>query len=301
MSAPRADDAPGSPTSWLVVARADLDDEVLHRAVDLLDAETEVARTTSADEVEPLLDRLDGRGLVVAGGDGTLHGVVQRLHAREQLSAATLALLPMGTGNDTARSFGLPLDTEDAARVARDGASVRADVLVSDRGEVVVNLVHAGIGAEAAARGEAAKERLGPFGYRYGALVEGVGAEPAHVTVEVDGQARHDGPALFVGVGNGACFGGGAVLSAQADPTDGVAELVVVPDVGLADRVRLVRALQADDLATSEGVVRATGTRVVIGGAPLRHDVDGEVSDPRSDVRYEVVHAAYTLRVPRSD
>ncbi len=90
--------------------------------------------------------------LVVAGGDGSLHAVVAGLHAEGRLDRTPVALVPLGTGNDLARGAGIPLDPTEAAERAATGSPRPWDLLVDDAGGVVLNAVHGGVGADAAAR-----------------------------------------------------------------------------------------------------------------------------------------------------
>ena len=73
-------------------------------------ASVEVAATRDPGELDGVLHRAGSRRIVVAGGDGSLHAVVAALHRRNELTGKTLALLPLGTGNDFARGTGIPLD-----------------------------------------------------------------------------------------------------------------------------------------------------------------------------------------------
>jgi hypothetical protein len=94
------------------------DDEKLDAAVAVLRASATVELYVSSgpDEIDDMLDRLGHRRLVVAGGDGSLHGVVAALSRRNELKQTVLGLIPIGTGNDFARAVGIPLDPEAAAR-----------------------------------------------------------------------------------------------------------------------------------------------------------------------------------------
>ena len=62
----------------------------------------------------------------LAGGDGTICEAVQGLH---EAGRGRLAVLPLGTGNDAARTLGLPLHLEEAARVALQGQRRRVDLM----------------------------------------------------------------------------------------------------------------------------------------------------------------------------
>ena len=99
----------------LVITNADAgtaDDEALGNALEILRerASVEVQATSKPGELDGVLQRAGSRRIVVAGGDGSLHAVISALYRRHDLGHAVVGLLPMGTGNDFARSLGLPLD-----------------------------------------------------------------------------------------------------------------------------------------------------------------------------------------------
>ena len=79
------------------------------------DADVEVADTSNPGELDGVLHRAGCRAIVVAGGDGSLHAVVTALHRRHELAKRTLGLIPLGTGNDFARTLDIPLDPGEAA------------------------------------------------------------------------------------------------------------------------------------------------------------------------------------------
>lgn len=81
--------------------------------------------------------------MVVAGGDGSLHA----LHHRDELGTRRVGPIPLGTGHDVARGSGLPTEPGDAAAVVRDGSN---DLIVDGTGDVVVNVAHVGVAADAA-------------------------------------------------------------------------------------------------------------------------------------------------------
>ena len=103
-------------------------------------AELTVVEAASPADLDALLDRLpDECGLVVAGGDGSVHQVVAALHRRGQLAAdRPLGLIPLGTGNDLARTLGVPLDPAEAAHAYLSGRPRALDLVTDDAGGVVV-------------------------------------------------------------------------------------------------------------------------------------------------------------------
>ncbi|MBV9831867.1 MAG: diacylglycerol kinase, partial [Marmoricola sp.] len=197
-------------------------------------ADVEVARTSAPGELDGVLPRAGCRRIVVAGGDGSLHAVVAALHRRHELGSRTLGLIPLGTGNDFARTLGIPLDPAEAATAFLQGTPRPMDLIVDELGGVVVNNVHAGASAQASRRGARWKERLGPFGvgilgYPIGAALAAVKPPFVRLRVEIDDEvvADMDRHILMVAVGNGASVGGGTELNPDADPQDGRLDVMV--------------------------------------------------------------------------
>ncbi|WP_459980562.1 diacylglycerol/lipid kinase family protein [Nocardioides sp. AN3] len=285
---------------YLVVASpaaGNTDDSHLTAALDVLgrDADVERAESGSDEELQEVLDRVDGRTLVVAGGDGSLHAVIQALHRRGELATTTLGLIPLGTGNDFARALGVPLDPAEAAQALRSGSAQPLDLLVDDDGGVVVNSVHAGAGAAAARAAERWKSRLGRLGYVVGALSTSFDPPTVRVRVTVDGDLVHDGRLLQVAVGNGVYVGGGTALTPEADPTDGQADILVARPahgwayVAYAAGLLVGRHHLREDVSTCRGrVVEVTGERFWC-------SVDGELTGPHHARRWRVERAAYSL------
>lgn len=288
---------------YLLLASAEAgsaDTEAIDAAAAVLDRRggVEVTRTSTPDELEGALDRLDGRTLVVAGGDGSLHLTVDRLHRRDELGATTMALVPLGTGNDLARGLGLPLDAVEAAEAIVGARSRRLDLVVDEMGGVVVNAVHVGLGAEAAERASGLKGRLGPLAYPVGALIAGVREPGWDLEVSVDGRPLGERPVLMAGIGNGTSIGGGTPLFPRATPDDGLLDVVVVNATGPAARIAYSKALRKGEHLERDDVHHATGREVRIQGEPARHNADGEVSGELATRTYTVVPGAWSLLAP---
>ncbi|MCU1486019.1 MAG: Diacylglycerol kinase [Actinomycetia bacterium] len=258
----------------------------------------EARLTSSTDELDDVLAEVGGRVLVVAGGDGTLHAVVQRLRDRGELATTVLGLVPLGTGNDLARSLGLAVEVAEAAWRIATGTDRRIDLLVDDVGRVVVNAAHAGIGAEAGARADDLKARLGAAAYPVGALLAGARTDGWRLDITVDGRSLAlPGPrVLQVGVGNGGFVGGGTPLCPGADPSDGLLDVVVSTAVGPGARVAYANALRTGDHIRRDDVVAERGVEVRISGDPVGHNADGEVAGDVTTRTYRVEAGAWTLR-----
>jgi len=266
--------------------------------------DVELRRTASLDDLRDALLEGDGRRLVLLGGDGSLHAALQLLHtAGAARDVGPLGIVPLGTGNDLARSLHLPLDPVAAARTAVTGRPKDLELLVDSRGRTTVNTVHAGIGAAATARAQRLKPRLGAAAYPVGAVWAGVRAGAGYaLRVEVDGEVLHDGqrPLLVVGIGLGGTIGGGTRLVPDADPHDGIADVVVSTSTGPFARVGFAAGLRSGVHVERQDVRTATGRVVEVTAlrGTFRLNSDGEVTDPQQHERFEMLRDAWQVVCP---
>jgi YegS/Rv2252/BmrU family lipid kinase len=274
-------------------AAVDAAEERLRRA-----GPTEVRRTDGVESLDAALDAADGRVVVVAGGDGSVHLAVERLVALGSTTSVDVGIVPLGTGNDLARGVGLPLDAAEAAAVVAEGSARPADLFVDDDGGVIVNAAHAGLGAEAAEQASGLKDALGPLAYPVGALIAGVREGGWDLEVEVDGVLVHRGPSLLVGVGNGPTIGGGTQLFPGAAVDDGLADVVVSSATGPVARAAFGAALRTGDHLERDDTVSVRGREVTVRGEAVRHNADGELCDPVPRRTYRVRPGAWRLVRP---
>jgi diacylglycerol kinase (ATP) len=301
--------------SLLVITNADAgtsDEETLATALDILrsEASVEVAKTSNPGELDGVLHRAGGRTVVVAGGDGSIHAVVTALHKRHELAGATLALLPMGTGNDFARGNDIPLEIEDAARLVLSGEPRKVDLIIDETGTVVVNNVHVGVGAQASRKGHKWKTRLGAvgvgkvnlgkLGYPIGALLSAFHPPSWRMRVEVDGEVVNDvdRPVLMVAIGNGGNVGGGTELNPDADTEDGRLDVMISRAVTPMAKLGYVAKLRNGDQDDRDDVLMLRGKTVKVSGDEFWLSADGEISGPERSRSWRLEPAAYTMILP---
>jgi len=302
----------------LVITNGDAgtaDDTALTAALGVLRGSTsvEVCETSAPGELDGALHRAGSRRVVVAGGDGSLHAVVSALHRRRELGPdRVLGLLPLGTGNDFARTLGISLDPVEAARSLVQGKIRPMDLLVDEVGQIVVNQVHLGAGAEAGRRGEPWKKRLGDIGvgpvnlgrlgYPIGAFLSAVNPPVLRLRVEVDGDVVTDvdHPVLMVALGNGATVGGGLELTPDADPGDGRIDVMIARPKGTASRLAYVARLGIGSHGDHSDVVTLRARTVTVSGTAFWCSADGEIYGPERHRMWRLEPAAYSMIVPAS-
>ena len=264
-------------------AAGSADRERVDSVVEILevDGPVEVVLLDAAVDLDHVLDGRDSRRLIVAGGDGTLHRTVAALHRRGELGDTELGLIPLGTGNDFARGAGVPLDPEGAAKTLLSGRPQPVDLVVDDAGNVAVNNVHLGVGAEASRRGARWKERLGRVGYAVGMLQASV-SRAFRLEVMIDGErvATPDRPVLEVSIGNGATVGGGLPLHPGADPVDGRLDVIVSYAAGPLRRIGYALDMLRERHPQRSDVLRRYADTVTVAGEPFYTSADGEIYGP---------------------
>lgn len=266
--------------------------------------DVEVAASHDPQELDEILGRAGDRTIVIAGGDGSLHAVIAALHEKDDLAGRTLAILPLGTGNDFARALGLPLEAEAAARVIVSGERRSVDLIVEERGDVVVNSVHAGASVQASRSAAKWKSRLSPIGlgilgYPIGAALTAMHPS-VRLNVEVDGEiiARADQRLLMVVIGNGSSVGGGAELTPDADPGDGYADVMVSLAAGPFARFAYAWGVKAGNHPMRTDVVTRRAKEVSVRGEEYSVSADGEISGPYEASTWRVLPSAYNVIAP---
>jgi diacylglycerol kinase (ATP) len=278
------------------------DDEKLGAAVAVLrtSATVDVRTTSRKGELDDVLNHLGRRQLVVAGGDGSVHGVVAALNRRNELRQTVLGLIPIGTGNDFARGLGIPLDPEAAARAVLAGKVGPIDLVVDDAGDVVVNNVRFGMGAEASRQAIRWKKRLGRLGYAIGAVKAALRPRLLRVLILVDDElvADVDRAVLDISVGNGATVGGGLPVNPAAHPQSGQMDVMLSFAVGPMARIGYGIDLLRSRHLTRRDVLHRRGNTVSISGTAFYPSSDGEVSGPVSNRTWRVVKSAFQMTLP---
>jgi diacylglycerol kinase (ATP) len=229
--------------------------------------------------------------VVVAGGDGSLGGVASPA-ARAGLP---LAVVPTGTANDFARALEIPLDLDDAVRLAVQGEETRELDIARMDDRPFLNVASLGLSPAAAENASGLKDTLGALAYTAGALRAGLESDPVHCTVTCDDKTLIDGDVWQVTVACTGAFGGGS--SVDADPADGRLDVVAIEAESRARLVRHAYGLRAGDIESQPGVHSRRCPSVEIAlDEPQAFNVDGELVESGT-CRFEVEPSAISVVV----
>jgi diacylglycerol kinase (ATP) len=232
--------------------------------------------------------------VVVAGGDGTANCALNALSAR--LHEIVFGLIPMGTGNDLARTLGLPRgDPAGAARVVVEGRERDIDLgraTGPERERLFANACMGGFPVEVnQAIGGELKKRLGPAAFWVGGAKAAARLDRTMVTM--NGVALDD--CVAVGVGNGRTCGGGIEMWPTAIPDDGILNGCALAAANRSAGLMLAARLRAGAHEALESVETVTGPRIEITSDPdVELNVDGELVGLTTPAVFELIG---TLRI----
>jgi len=248
----------------------------------------------------------EGAQLVIAvGGDGTLNETVNGvLRAGGDADVATL---PIGTGLDFVRTYGIPTRFDDAVRVAASGTVRTIDVgrvrfrawSGAEDERFFDNVSSAGMSGAVAQRANAMSKALGGRATFFYALVRVFFEwENTEVVVELDGGEQRRGRMHDVIVANGIWHGGAMKLAPDASADDGLFEVVLIGDINRADFVRTAPKLYSGAYLAHPKVEALRSAAVSVDAPePLPIELDGEQVGT-TPARWEIVPLALRIRVP---
>ena len=244
------------------------------------DAELHV--TIRRGEAQDLAARAAAGGcdrLVAVGGDGTIQEIVNGV--LEAGARIPLGIVPVGSGNDLARSLGLPTDAAEAWTVAIGRVTREIDVALATNGDGHRRWFASagGIGFDAQVAAAMATRRgwqSGRAGYLLTTLTELRRFENRQLRIVLDGEPL-DRRVLFVAIANGANYGGGMRIAPDASVDDGWLDLCVVGDISRLTALREMPNLYRGTHVRNPAVSVYRARQIEISGEGTTHvHLDGE-------------------------
>jgi YegS/Rv2252/BmrU family lipid kinase len=249
----------------------------------------DVATTSAAGEASDIACaalRAGTRRVMVAGGDGTVHEVVNGLMrdaaSREDGDRPTVVPLPLGTGNDWARSLRLPQDPQALARCVTRGRAMLHDVGRIEFPDHAgaprwfINIAGAGFDAHVIARLPA--QTPSAFAYLAAALRELRRYRSPEFRLECDAAPALTGRFLLAFVANGRYCGHGMHVAPQALLQDGRLDVVTIGEVRLLPALPKLLKLYRGSLPGDPLVSHRTVAAVRIDSEPAAAvEADGQL------------------------
>jgi len=236
--------------------------------------------------------------VIAAGGDGTLHEVMNGLMQVDQEQRPEMSIVPLGTANDFARSCNIPLDTQLALQLAVQGKPCCIDVGKMNE-DYFLNMATAGFGAEVTVSTPTElKKLLGGAAYSIMGLLLAFNFKPYEGNVRLP---NHNYPTTAVvgAIGNGRQAGGGKVLAPKAFLDDGLLDMMILHEFSSVDIPQV--ALELQDLSEQGQFISYFQTPWVefehLRSIPI--NLDGEARQ-LTHARVEVIPAALNIILPEN-
>jgi YegS/Rv2252/BmrU family lipid kinase len=281
-----------NPTAGQGKARGKLGE--IERALATHDGRTEILVTHGPGHAADLARAAHAEGvnvIAVVGGDGTLNEVVQAYIDAEgkPRPGPDLALIPCGTGGDWRRTLGLHTDVGVAVARAVGGQRREVDLGVVEfephpgyaKVRAFLNVASFGLSGAVDAIVKQSPGILGGKGAFFVATLRAMASfQNPSVRVRVDGREWLEGPSMTVAIGNGRFFGGGMMITPDADPSDGKLSVVSLGDLTKKRALTMTSKIYSGTHLGVRGVTVTSGTRIeaepMHAWATVLLDVDGE-------------------------
>ena len=260
------------------------------------------------------------RKLLAVGGDGTVHDVLGGIMAfvNQDTSATledfTLAVIPVGSGNDWIKTAGVPKDIVEAAALLKNGTVSKQDVVKvslldpsalpeQNVKEVsyMANVGGVGLDARVCEMVNAAKKqgKRGKILYLSALIYNIIHRSSLLAKVVCDGKEIFTGAYLSMAFGIGKYSGGGMRQTPGAVPDDGLLDMTIIPDLPLLKIAKEASKLFDGRFLTVPELVTARSRSILV----LPEDdnalveVDGEVIGA-APVRFDILEHQLNILIP---
>lgn len=265
--------------------------------------QAEYVETRAAGEAEERARQAaqEGRPVIIVGGDGSVHEVINGLLASGR--RVPLGIIAAGSGNDYAwNTLGLPQNPPEAVERAFHGTLMNADA-GRVNGRYFANAFSLGLDADIAVAAHWLKNWPLMSGLRlyYSAtlkqLLFGYRRCPWLAFQFDDGIQTEVSHYVLIAVNNGPTYGAGFRINPTADPTDGLFNICTIDYMPLLRALRLLPVVKRGEHASIPEVRFFQAKTVRIESRfPINMQMDGETTSAQS-YQAEVLPGALWVRV----
>jgi diacylglycerol kinase (ATP) len=217
--------------------------------------------------------------IVAAGGDGTLNEVINGL--REDASSVAVGLIPLGTGNDFARTLDLPTDVDEAIGVLLAGHTRPIDLVrvKSDEVRFFVNVSAGGFsGLVDENLTPEMKKTWGPLAYLRSAAAMLPELRAYQTTLSLDKTESLTLSLYNVVIANGRYVGGGTEIAPEASIDDGLLDIILIQERSPAELALLAAQVALGNHLSSDAIVFRRAAKITVNSRPgMWFNVDGEL------------------------
>lgn len=212
--------------------------------------------------------------VIAAGGDGTIHEVVNGL--AEQEFRPKLGIIPAGTTNDFARALQIPRDVSGAMDIITKGETIPVDIgRINDK--YFINIAGGGRITELTYEVPSKlKTMLGQLAYYLKGMEMLPSIKASEVRIEYDGKL-FEGEAMLFLVGLTNSIGGFEKIAPDSSINDGLFSLLILKKINLADFIRIATLALRGEHVNDPSVIYAQANRIKVHSKEkVQLNLDGE-------------------------
>lgn len=251
------------------------------------------------------------RHIIVVGGDGTLHEVVNGLFIQKRVAPTevTVAVIAVGTGNDWIRMYGIPTHYSEAIRALKEGYTFLQDVAEVEYEESHYRQMRhmanvAGMGFDAvvnfAYQRKKAKGKTGKSVYLWCMIRSFFKHKSTGVKIWVDDRLVFNNLIFSIAIGIGKYNGGGMQQLPAAVADDGLLDITMIKPMHWWQVLFRMRRLYNGTIYSIGHILHAQGSKIRIESSPETPlEVDGEWLGG-TPVEFRVLHREVRVIVNKS-
>ena len=254
------------------------------------------------------------RKFISVGGDGTNNEIINGIFSQEVVPTTdiTLAVIPIGTGNDWTRTFNIPLDYEKVVKIIKEN-----HIFVHDIGKLTyyndgdpktryfLNAAGSGLDENICRSTNRMKQegKKGTIRYLLSTVKCLLKYHYVHVKIAIDDQMVVEDDVLSLSIGNCKFVGGGMKMMRDAIPNDGLLDITVVRKLGILKfAVNVKNLYDGTFIDKLKEVSTYRGKKVHVVSVPphsLNVETEGETLT-NSPFDFEIIPLAINVVVPEN-
>jgi diacylglycerol kinase (ATP) len=242
-----------------------------------------------AEELEKCIRLENPQKIVAVGGDGTVSMVAKIILGTDM----QLGIVPAGSANGMAVELNIPINIEEALRIAEKGIVRQIDTICINS-EICLHLSDIGLNARLIKYFEEGNMR-GKLGYAKVALKALLKKQNIRVIIQTkDREIKRD--AFMVVLANASKYGTGAMINPIGDLYDGLFEVVIIRQIGIATLFKVWFRPRNLDPKKIE-VIQAKAVHIET-YRKVHFQIDGEYRGRVHKVDAEIMPAQLNILVP---
>ena len=253
------------------------------------------------------------RKFIAVGGDGTNNEVINGIFTQDVVPTTeiTMAVCPIGTGNDWRRTFDIPLEYDEVAKIIKAGHTFAHDIgkltYYNDGDPKIrffLNAAGTGLDEMVCSSTNLMKQqgKGGTIRYLISLVKCMMTYKITHIQLTIDDELVFDDFILNLSIGNGRFNGGGMMTMPNAIPDDGLFDVTVIKKVSMFKFAANVKNVYDGSFIDKiEEVKTFRGKKIHIVSIPphsLKVETEGENLN-NSPFDFEILPKAINMVIPK--